>query len=166
MTGRHIKFLIFIITIIFTTNCKKKINRRKNIQFIVKNYIKEEIKLTNEHSIIYVIKDSVVNYELFKIAKYANLLDINSPIPNKVETFEGNKIVFYTDNSSDKRELDSIKKILEKDSYYRKDSTFYDSNYPEWNVLRNKNSEKQVIVKNMWYHPIDSIIKKYKKEIK
>ncbi|WP_299158026.1 hypothetical protein [uncultured Tenacibaculum sp.] len=163
MAGKHIKFLIFIT--IFITNCKTNVNTEKSIRLIVNNYIKEELNSVNEHSIICVSKDSAINYELIRIAKYANLLDVNSPIPNHFESIEGNKIVYYTQNNNTKKELDSIKKLLDENSYYRKDSIYYSSNYPEWIVLRNKNSKKQVIVKNMWYQPIDSIIKKYKKEI-
>ena len=152
--------ILVLVGVLLILSCEKRVESKKDIHYIVENYTKGVESKNKNSSIIYVIKDSVTNHKFYRIAKYANLMNINSRIPNHIENIRGNKIVYYTKNKSDKRELDSIKKLLQKNSFYKKDCTYFNSSYPEWVIIENEQSGKQVLVKDMWYRPIDSVIKK------
>ncbi|CAM1353758.1 hypothetical protein [Tenacibaculum halocynthiae] len=163
MAGKNIKYIFFTIILLNIISCSKK---EENIDNIVTSYIKKELKqLKNNNAIVYVNNPSTdKNLQVYRIALYTNLIDERKTVlPNRVFLDHGVKVAFFTKKLKTVKERDSIKKILKENFYYKKDSFLSNSNYPEWVIISKGNN--QLIEKDMWYHPIDSIIKRHKNEI-
>lgn len=167
MVGNRIKrinFLIFFFILFFS--CKKQKLEHKKIDSIVFNYIddfKKNKKIKKRNFLLHVNKDSTLSHlNVYRMNMWASLLEPNE-IPNKTLIYKDIKVAFFTKRINDKNLETKIIKELKEKGFYRKDSTNFLSNYPEWVIINKKN--RQLIVKDMWYFPIDSIIKKYSKEI-
>ena len=166
MAGRIIKKLLFIFTIILLINCEGEHQNEMNLDSIIVEYIDQELKdFNSKKSVLSVSKDlSNISYSAYRIAMFANLLDLDA-LPNKAYIHNDIKIAHFIEKMKNEKELVEIKSFLQKNNFYNTDSIYFNSNFPEWVVLNNKKTGKYIIIKDMWYHPLDSIVKRYKYEL-
>ena len=168
MDGLNIKMISIIAMIFILSSCKKDIKSDKTINQITDEYIIDfqntEEKRDNNF-VLHIKKDSSnVNYDVHRISMWINAID-TTYLPNEIEQRNNVVVAFYTKRIAKKEESTNIVEILKKNNFFKKDSFLYNSNYPEWIILKNKKTGKQTIVKDMWYYPLDSVIKRYKNQI-
>ncbi len=95
---------------------------------------------------------------------WTDLLD-EGDLPNKISLYNDIKIAFFTKKLKNTQEVKEMVKSLNEKGFYNIDSVYSNSNYPEWVFIKNNETGKQVIVKDMWYKPLDVIIEKYKDQL-
>lgn len=165
--GKNIRrtYLVLSLIIMIFYSCDEI--KKEEIDSIVYSYIddfKKNKKIKKRDFLLHINKDSTIddNLEVYRINMWPNLLD-SSRVPNKIFIYKGIKVAFFTKSVEDRRLRHKIKTELKEKGFYGEDKANILSNYPEWVII--KKGMKQLIVKDMWYSPLDSIIKKYKKEI-
>jgi len=146
-------------------SCIKESDRSKEIQYIVYEYVdffKELKKLKKRDFVVNINVDSTNSkYIAYRIYMSPSLLE-KSELPNKIDVYSNIKIAYFTKNIQDDVELkNKMISKLENEKFYKLDSMVIDSNYPEWVVLINRKTKKQLIEKDMRYYPLDSIINKH-----
>lgn len=167
------KVILFFIIVSCLISCKKGTNLSQEIvdQEIDKvvfeyiNYFKQLKKIKKRDFILKVQGDTISNeYLTYRISMRADLLNENE-IPNRINIYDKIKIAFFTENITDSLKQKKILLKLKENGFLRNDSILILSNYPEWVLLIHGKTGKRVLEKNMWYEPIDSIIKKHEKEL-
>lgn len=162
------KTIVCIFSFFILLSCNSKTNK-ENIEVIVKDYINnvkaKDLKLNiNKYMVRVNIDSSNIGYQSYRIYMEPFLLE-KKELPSEINLYDGFKISYFKKNISNNKDKKNMIEKLQEANFYQEEDTNYLSNYPEWVILTNKKSNKKIIVKDMWYYPLDSIIKKYKNKI-
>ncbi len=153
---------------LFFSCVKKNKNQFKAIDSLALSYIdtfKKNKRIKQRDFLLQINKDSTFSdLKIYRLNMWSELLSKDKEkLPNKLSIYKGVKIAFFTKEVFNKEEVILMKDGITIDDFYKKTDLNNMSNYPEWVVINKDNN--QLIVRDMWYHPIDSIIKRHKKEI-
>ena len=168
MDGYPIKAVLIIVLIFTLSSCNSDLKNIKTIEEITNEYIIDfrNLEKSTEHNfVLHIKKDSSnLNYDVHRMSMWINAIN-TSYLPNRIKEKNGITIAFFTERVIDNKKSKEITEILKKNNFFKKDSFSYNSNYPEWVVLKSTKTGKKTIVKDMWYSPLDSIIKRYQEQL-
>ncbi|TCI91367.1 hypothetical protein [Tenacibaculum sp. M341] len=156
----------FIILSLLLVSCKETIE----LNSLIKTYANDSKELLEKKGrkdyLIRVMLDSLENeFTAHRIVLTLNLLE-KSEIPDKILVYNESKIAFFTNVKMSNKEISIMKKNLRNKGFYRDENkNSYRSRYPETILLKNINTNKQVIVNDMSYEPIEKIVKAYKDKL-
>ncbi|CAM1360334.1 hypothetical protein TPENAI_10535 [Tenacibaculum litopenaei] len=170
MVGKIIRKTMFCIVCILLFSCQNdKKQNKDNIKNIIDDYLEtlmviKSFKEKDKSLLLLKVKtDSLENYKSYRVYLEKGLLNTEKQLPNKVSTKKGIKIAYFTEKVNG--DFDSIRNVLLNKSFYHNNLVTFNSNYPEWILLRNMNSDKQILIKDMSYSSLKDVIKKYGKKI-
>ena len=160
MINRKTYWTIFL-PVLLVFSCSKKCETN-NVESAVMDYVDYHLDILKEnrkdleHIVRVNIDYSESNYDAYRISSASKLLYENE-VPNSIDQKKGIKIAYFTEKISDINERNKQKQLLEEQEFYDKSNLTIDSNYPEWVILRKKDSKCYQIV-HTHYQPLKEII--------
>lgn len=154
---RQIQIIYIVILLCFS--CKQE-TKNLDIDYVVNQYIHEfkyRADMKKRNLLVKIKIDSSLNdFVGYRIYTSGQLL-FDDELPNRIDERNGMKVAFFTKELMDKKDIALQKIELENKSFYNKDSFLIDSNYPEWVVIKSKNSNEFKVLKNTHYQDLSKI---------
>ena len=166
MAGKNINFnkryIVFLLSaIIFSCNNQSNNTELGTVVYDYIDFFNHIEGIKERDFLVKVKKDSFSNYQAYRIFCSASLLN-KGEIPNKIDIYKSFKIAYFTDKL-DKTKAKNTSIELKEKGFYNHSPLIIDSNYPEWVVIIDKISNKQINYKKSRYRPLKEIINELEK---
>ena len=145
-----------------TEKCKYDVTDNAVKEYI--DYFKSLKKIKKRDFMVKIhIDSSYSKYDAYRISTSAQLLS-KKELPNRIDTYKGMKIAYFTENILDEHSKEKQTLILKEKAFYYSEYVNFLSNYPEWILMKKKSDKCFKLVKNANYRDLIEIIENVEKD--